>query len=39
VARLLSRLDDYSVGDTVRLKVLRGNQERDVAVRLQAGAQ
>jgi S1-C subfamily serine protease len=39
VARLLSRLDDYAVGDTVRLKVLRGNQEREVAVRLQAGAQ
>jgi S1-C subfamily serine protease len=37
VARLL--LDDYAVGDTVRLKVLRGNQEREVAVRLQAGAQ
>ena len=37
--RLLSRLDDYAVGDTVRLKVLRGNQEREVAVRLQAGVQ
>ncbi len=39
VARLLSRLDDYSVGDTIRLKVLRGNQEREVTVRLQAGTQ
>jgi S1-C subfamily serine protease len=39
VARLLSRLDDYAVGDTIRLKVMRGNQEREVAVRLQAGTQ
>jgi S1-C subfamily serine protease len=39
VARLLSRLDDYAVGDTIRLKVIRGNQEREVAVRLQAGTQ
>jgi S1-C subfamily serine protease len=39
VARLLSRLDDYAVGDTIRLKVVRGNQEREVTVRLQAGTQ
>jgi len=39
VARLLSRLDDYAVGDTIRLKVMRGRQEREVAVRLQAGTQ
>lgn len=37
VARLLSRLDDYAVGDTIRLKIMRGSQEREVAVRLQAG--
>jgi S1-C subfamily serine protease len=37
VARLLSRLDDYAVGDTVRLTVMRGGQRRDVSVRLQAG--
>lgn len=39
VARLLSRLDDYAVGDTVRLTVLRGNSEREVTVKLQAGSQ
>ena len=39
VGRLLSRLDDYAVGDTIRLKVMRGNQEREVAVTLQAGTQ
>lgn len=39
VARLLSRLDDYAVGDTVRLTVVRGGQRREVSVRLQAGAQ
>jgi len=39
VARLLSRLDDYAVGDTIRLKVMRGDQQREVAVRLQAGTQ
>ena len=39
VARLLSRLDDYAVGDTVRLTVVRDNQRREVSVRLQAGAQ
>jgi S1-C subfamily serine protease len=39
VARLLSRLDDYAVGDTIRLKVMRGDKEREVAVRLQAATQ
>jgi S1-C subfamily serine protease len=39
VARLLSRLDDYAVGDSIRLKVMRGNREREVTVRLQAGSQ
>lgn len=39
VARLLSRLDDYAVGDAVRLTVVRGGQRRDVTVRLQAGVQ
>jgi S1-C subfamily serine protease len=39
VARLLSRLDDYAIGETVRLTVVRGGQRRDVTVRLQAGAQ
>ncbi len=37
VARLTSRLDDYDVGDTVRLTVLRDRQRRDVSVTLQAG--
>lgn len=39
VARLLSRLDDYAVGDTVRLTVVRNGQRREVSVRLQAGVQ
>jgi S1-C subfamily serine protease len=39
VARLLSRLDDHAVGDTVRLTVVRAGQRRDVSVRLQAGMQ
>jgi S1-C subfamily serine protease len=39
VARLLSRLDDYAVGETVRLRVMRGNQEREVTVRLEAETQ
>jgi S1-C subfamily serine protease len=39
VARLFSRLDDYSVGDTVRLTVLRGGQRLDVNVTLAAGGQ
>jgi S1-C subfamily serine protease len=39
VARLQSRLDDYEVGTTVRLTVLRDKQRLEVPVRLQAGAQ
>jgi S1-C subfamily serine protease len=39
VARLLSRLDDHAVGDTVRLTVVRAGQRRDVSVRLQASMQ
>jgi predicted metalloprotease with PDZ domain len=36
VARLLSRLDDHQIGDTVRLTVLRDGRKADVAVKLQA---
>jgi S1-C subfamily serine protease len=39
VPRLLGRLDDFQVGDTVRLTVRRAGQTREVQVRLQAGAQ
>jgi S1-C subfamily serine protease len=39
VARLQSRLDDYDVGETVRLTVLRDKRRVDVPVRLQASAQ
>jgi S1-C subfamily serine protease len=39
VARLQSRLDDYDVGATVRLTVLRDEQRIEVPVRLQASAQ
>jgi len=39
VARLQSRLDDYDVGDTVKLTVLRDKQRIEVPVRLQASAQ
>lgn len=39
VARLQSRLDDYNVGDTVTLTVLRGNRRVEVRVRLQPSAQ
>jgi S1-C subfamily serine protease len=39
VARLQSRLDDYDVGATVRLTVLRDKKRIDVPVRLQASAQ
>jgi S1-C subfamily serine protease len=39
VARLLSRLDDHKVGETVRLTVIRDGGRRDVNVRLQAGHQ
>lgn len=37
VARLMSRLDDHQVGDTVRLTLLREGKKVDVNVRLQAG--
>ena len=39
VRRLQSRLDDYDVGDTVKLTVLRDEQRIEVPVRLQASAQ
>jgi len=39
VPRLLGRLDDYDVGDTVRLTVLRDNKTREVALTLQGGNQ
>lgn len=39
VARLLGRLDEHSVGDTVRLSVRRGDQTIEVQATLQAGAQ
>ncbi|MBI5790154.1 MAG: trypsin-like peptidase domain-containing protein [Rhodocyclales bacterium] len=35
--KLAALLDDQRVGDTVRLTLLRQGQQRDVAVRLQAG--
>ena len=38
LTQLLARLDDFKVGDTVRLTVQRGEQVRDVAVTLQPGA-
>jgi S1-C subfamily serine protease len=39
VPRLLARLDDYQVGDTVRLTVSRDGRTREVPVRLQPGGQ
>ena len=39
VARLQSRLDDYDVGATVRLTVMRNKQRVEVPVRLQASTQ
>ena len=39
VARLVSRLDDYQVGDAVRLTVLRDGRQTEVSIRLQAGRQ
>jgi S1-C subfamily serine protease len=39
VARLMGRLDDYQIGDTVRLTVLREGRRTDLQVRLQAGTQ
>ncbi|UCG96148.1 MAG: trypsin-like peptidase domain-containing protein [Burkholderiales bacterium] len=38
VGRLLGRLEDFKVGDTVRLTVVREGREREVAVTLQPGA-
>ncbi|MEW5771179.1 MAG: trypsin-like peptidase domain-containing protein [Pseudomonadota bacterium] len=38
LGRLVSRLDDFKVGDTVRLTVRRGEQTLEVPVTLQAGA-
>jgi S1-C subfamily serine protease len=37
VARLLARLDDHQVGETVRLRVWREGREIDVSVKLGAG--
>jgi S1-C subfamily serine protease len=37
VARLLGRLDERAVGDTVRLTVVRGGERVEVSVTLQAG--
>lgn len=37
VGRLLARLDDHRVGDTVRLRVRRGADLREVSVTLQPG--
>jgi len=37
VPKLLARLDDFKVGETVRLTVQRGEQRRDVAITLQPG--
>jgi S1-C subfamily serine protease len=39
VARLLSRLDDYRVGDSVRLTLLRDGRRIEVNVKLQAGSE
>jgi S1-C subfamily serine protease len=39
VARLLGRLDEHRVGDTIRLSVRRDNQTTEVRATLQAGAQ
>ncbi len=36
--KLLARLDDYKVGETITLTVRRGEQVREVAVTLQPGA-
>ncbi|MEW5882569.1 MAG: PDZ domain-containing protein, partial [Pseudomonadota bacterium] len=38
VARLLARLDDFKVGDTVTVTVVREGRKRDVRVTLQPGA-
>jgi len=38
VGRFLARLDDYKIGDTVRITVLRGRAKTQVSVKLQAGS-
>lgn len=38
VGKLLALLDDYRIGQTVRLSVRRGEKELEVAVQLQAGS-
>jgi S1-C subfamily serine protease len=38
VGEMLGRLDDFSVGDTVRLDLLRDGQKISVPVTLQPGA-
>lgn len=37
VPKLLARLDDYEVGDTIKISVRRGEQTREVDVTLQPG--
>jgi S1-C subfamily serine protease len=37
VSRLLARLDDFAVGDTVRITVLRGGAQTDLNVTLEPG--
>jgi len=37
VPRLLARLDDFQVGEIVRLKLLRGGREVELSVRLEGG--
>jgi S1-C subfamily serine protease len=39
VSRLLATLDDYQIGNTVRLGVKRGEQLLEVPVRLQAAGE
>jgi S1-C subfamily serine protease len=39
VPRLLTRLDDHRVGDSVQLSVLRDGRRRDLTVVLQGGGQ
>jgi S1-C subfamily serine protease len=38
VPRLLARLDDFKIGDTVQLTVQRGSQTREVSITLQPGS-
>jgi S1-C subfamily serine protease len=38
VAKLLSRLEDFQIGDTVKLNLLREGRKIDVNVTLQAGS-